>query len=142
MNLLHTVVNDPEKELNIRYEAFPRSYVEVIDRLIDLAKKNGSKDVIQSSRDWQTIEYIYKAFSILFPNEHAQFEKNMQELRARQLNRNSIAKQDGGMIQFQLNMPQKLYDMIITFFPKQAFDKKFVQGLAKHLPVLQVAERL
>jgi len=51
-------------------------------------------------------------------------------------------KEDGGLIQKQLEVPETFYTMIKIFYPDQKWDRKFVAGLAKRIPILKVAKNI
>lgn len=46
------------------------------------------------------------------------------------------------MIQHQLEIPEKFAELIWAIFPDQKFDRDFVRGLSKTLPILKVASKL
>jgi len=130
------IISDPILG-EIKMEAFPRHAVEAIDSLIELAKKNKSKDTVKTEKDWQTIEFIYKVFSVIFPLSDLALKKSIKEFRASE-NPHGIGRGAGeALIQHQLEIPQPLYTMINTIFANQKWDKKFVKGIAKVLPQLK-----
>lgn len=121
---------------DIKMEPFPRITVEVVDRLVEIAKKNGSKDVVQTSKDWDTIAKMYEVFRVFFPKTEAAFVEGIQDFRKRE-NAHGIGKEGGAAVQHQLEVPMPLFQMIETIFPQQKWDKKFVKGIAQVLPQLK-----
>jgi hypothetical protein len=125
----------------ISYVPYERQYVEFIDALIDFAKKNQSTSQIVSDADWKTMEFIYKGWKTFYPIHATQFEDHMKDVR----NHSHIAgivKEGEGMIQYQLEIPEKLYHMIQIIFPNQKWDREFIRKFAQHFPTLRAAERL
>lgn len=131
-----------DPKTGLEYVPYETPLVNAIDKLIEIAKKNESKDSIQREKDWETMEWIVKLWSYLYPDHFYQFSKHMKELRSH-ANMNGVAKEHGGaMIQHQLEIPQRLYQMIGVVFPYQKFDKKFVAQFASKLPMFKGADKL
>lgn len=124
---------------NVPYE---RQYVEFVDSLLQIARKNESKSRVQHQKDWETIHFIYRGFCALFPKTAADFEKHMKNMRSMARNDKGIAREGEAMIQHQLEVPQPFYQMVNTIFPDQKWDKQFVFQLSKYLPVLKPNEKI
>ena len=119
---------------------FERYYVEFVDKLIEIAKKHGSKDYVETSYDWKTIEFIYRGFRIFFPKTAEDFEKHMNDVRVNS-NKTGSAKGEGGAeVQLQMELPLPLYQMIKSIFQKQVWDKQFIKEFAKHFPQFKGGE--
>ncbi len=126
----------------IEYIPYERYYVQFIDSLLNVAKKNGSKSRVETSFDWNTVEFMYKGWRILFPQTAESFEKHMSEVRHHS-NTVGTAKEKGGAeVQYQLELPRPLHDMMKVIFPDQVWDKKFIQSFIKHFPTLRAAEKI
>lgn len=134
-----TNVRKPTKaeELNpwgLEEVPYERYMVEYVDKLIEVAKNNGSKGRVQTSLDWKTMEFIYKGWKVLYPKSSQEFESNMKLWRLR-ANDWGVSKEKGGaMIQHQLEVPMPLYQLIAAIFTDQTWDKKFVKSFARHFP--------
>lgn len=98
-----------------------------VDALMDIHIKAGRPRRVESSIHWQMLEYIMELWQGLYPQHAKDFLSSMEKFR-RASNRLGIGKEKGGaLVQHQLEMPQKLYQMITFVFPDQELDKKFVQ---------------
>jgi hypothetical protein len=52
-------------------------------------------------------------------------------------------KEDGADLwQRQLEIPVTFYNMIKAIYPDQKWDRKFVGGLARRIPILKVADKI
>lgn len=120
---------------NIPYET---PIAQFVDTLVEVAKKNGSKDYVQTSQDWETIQYIYKGWTILYPKTSNDFLKAMKEWRLR--NGRGFSKEGNAMIQHRLEVPSPLFAMVKTIFPKQTWDRKFVAKFISELPAFRATE--
>lgn len=123
-------------DLDIHYEPFDALTVEAVDRIVEIAKKNGSQDYIQTEADWRTVETIYKVFSIMYPETNKDFEKAVKSFRDKS-NTHGIGKDGEGLVQHTLEVPQPFYQMMKTIFPLQEWDRKFCLKMAQKLPQLK-----
>lgn len=118
----------------IDYVLYEKHYVDYVDSLLKLAKKNESSLYVKSDRDWETINFLYKGWRIFFPVTSKDFEKHMSVHRAVSKDK-GIAKEEGGaIIQHMIEVPRPLYDMIHSIFPMQTWDKKFTAKFSEKLP--------
>lgn len=125
-----------DNDLDIEMVPVYRQLSEAIDSIIEVANKNGSKDSVVTSGDWETVIYIFKVWETLYPQQASDFYKSMSFFRSHETT--GVAKDKGGAtIQHQLEVPQQFYLMFKVFFPKQKWDKKFVRGLSSVLPQLK-----
>lgn len=126
-------IKDPR--LDIQMEPFPRITVELVDKMVEIAKKNESTSHVQTSGDWDTIINLYKLFKTFYPKTEADFIKQMKDFRKDEY-AHGIGGDKGARIQHQMEVPKPLFSMIMAIFPDQQWDKKFVKDLAKVLPQL------
>ena len=122
---------DPYEGIN--YIPYERPVVDFIDKLLDVAKTNGSKDDIKTSYDWKTLEFLYKGWSILYPVSARDFEKHMKRVRTDTRN-NGVVHEGSAMLQSLVEIPQPLYRMIRIIFPKQKWDRKFIDRFVTYFP--------
>ena len=121
------------------WEPFKKEVVDAVDTIVLAAKKNGSKDIVQTSRDWDTMRKIVEVWHILFPSDYEVFVKSQKIIRDSLNNPNASAKDKGGAeIQHQLNLPQMLFTMIGIVFPLQIWDKKFVAQFSREIPMFKI----
>lgn len=126
-----------KKDLAVDMVPYPKAYVEAIDTLIAFANKQGSNSRVETSADWKTMEFIYKIFSIVWPEDEALFIRSMKEFRAVE-NKHGIGKgEDGALIQHSLEVPEKFHALVRVIFPDQKWDTVFCRSLAKALPQLK-----
>ena len=121
----------------ITYEPFAAHVVLAVDHMVDIAKKNGSKDYVQTSADWATIRELFNLYAKMYPQHYTTFTKGIKEYRQTE-NAHGIAKDKGeAMIQHVLEVPDKFHAMVKTIFPLQKWDRKFTLRLAKECPALK-----
>lgn len=146
ISVLNDIAQFPEdKEKNpwgIKNIPYDRPIVDFVDALVAIAKKNGSKDQVETSYDWNTLDFMYKGWKILYPKTSKEFEDHMREWR-RYSNHLGISKEKGGaMLQHKFNLPMPLYQMIDAIFPKQKWDKKFVDEFARRFAMFAGSDNL
>lgn len=124
----------------IYYVEVPRRKVEIVDKLVELAKNSGT--TIENDRDWEIVAKLFEFFKVEFPEDHYYFLQGIAQMRAQHNYGNAIIKEGEGMIQHQLEIPEKFAELIMAVFPDQKFDRDFVRGLAKTLPILKVASKI
>lgn len=130
------VNNNPWGIKMIPYE---RAIVDFIEALLDVAHRNNSRDYIQHEKDWQTMEFMYRGWSILYPKSAKEFENEIKTLRSMQRGRHAIAKDKGGAImQHKLKVPRPFFDMMTTIWRNQVFDERFVNQFARRFPAFKV----
>ncbi len=120
----------------IHYEPFAAHVVEAVDYLIDIAKKNGSKDHVQTSADWATIREIFVLYAKMYPKHYEEFIKGIKEFRQIELS-HGIGGDKGARIQHVLEVPDKFHAMVKIIFPLQEWNRKFCLRLAKECPALR-----
>lgn len=108
-----------------------------MDKLVDVAKRNGSKNVVETSLDWKTIEFMYKGFKILYPMSARDFENSMNFFRTSEQFNKGMSKEGSALIQHLVEVPAPLYHMVKVIFPLQPWDRKFITALGNHLPQLK-----
>ena len=124
----------------IYYVEVPRRKVEIIDKLVELSKNSGT--TIESEKDWEVVAKLFDFFKTEFPEDHYYFLQGIAHMRSQYDHGDAIIKEKGGMIQHQLEIPEKFAELIYAIFPDQKFDRDFVRGISKTLPILKVASKL
>lgn len=132
--------------MNDDYEVIqmPKILIEVVDTLDKYFKLHGNKQgVVDSKADWKLVEMCYDLFRISYPEDLKVFIATQKQIRYNLKNEDGSIKEKGGArAQHMMNIPQKMYQLINTFYPNQTWDRKFVLELAKHLPVFKVPKKL
>lgn len=119
------------------YVPFEKELVGFVDAAVEMASKLKINKSIQSENDWKVAEFIYKGWKTLYPTQSDEFEKHMSIIRAISVT-NGVSREKGGAtIQAQMEVPQRLYQMLGSFFPYQIWDKKFVREFSKRFPQLK-----
>lgn len=128
-------------DLDIRQEFFQRHVVDATDAIVIAAKKNGSKDKVQTSKDWETMAVIVNVWSILHPKDYSRFVESQKKIKANLINRNASAKGKGGaIIQHKMEMTPQLMQMIKVIFPLQEWDSKFIAQFTRKMPLFKIPE--
>lgn len=127
-------------ELDVRYIEVPRLTLLSVDKIVALAK--GRPTHVDGDKDWEVIWELFVLWYQQYPEHYEAFQRSIAELRSALKDKNGFIREEGGLIQRQLEIPQAFYQMIKAVYPDQKFDKKFVTGLARRIPVLKVAENI
>ena len=122
------------------YVEVPRRKVQIIDKLVELSKNSGT--TIESDKDWEIVAKLFEFFKTEFPEDYAYYLQSIAMLRSQHNYGKAFIKQGDSMIQHQLEIPEKFAEMIYAIFPDQKFDRDFVRGLSKTLPILRVASSI
>jgi hypothetical protein len=124
-------------DLQLHYEPFNARLVYMVDHIVEIAKKNGSKEYVQTSHDWDTVREIFSIWSKLFPKHYENFAQSIREFRSTE-NAHGIGKGKGGaVIQHNLEVPEMFHNMVKIIFPDQKWDTRFAHQLAKEVPILK-----
>lgn len=124
----------------IYYVEVPRRKVQIIDRLVELSKNSGT--TIESEKDWEIVEKLFDFFKSEFPEDYQHFLIGISQMRSNYSYGKAFIKEGSGMMQHQMEIPEKFAELIYAIFPDQKFDRDFVRGLAKTLPILKVASSI
>ena len=122
------------------YVEVPRKKVEIVDKLVELSKNSGT--TIESEKDWEIVEKLFDFFKVEFPEAYNDYLQSIAILRSQHNYGNAIVKEGEAMMQHQLEIPEKFAELIWAIFPDQKFDRDFVRGLSKTLPILKVASKI
>lgn len=117
---------------------YPKAVVEWIDKMLEFKKIHNCQNIVEGDSEWDLIDYLYKGWQIVYPDESSNFEQSMDFIRRHTVNK-GIAKDKGeAMIQHQLEVPENFYKMFRVLFPYQNWDKKFVTKFINHFPQFDV----
>lgn len=122
------------------YVEVPRRKVQIIDRLVELSKNSGT--TIESDADWEIVAKLFEFFKSEFPEDYQHFLIGIAQMRSNYNYGKAFIKQGEGMVQHQMEIPEKFAELIYAIFPDQKFDRDFVRGLARTLPILKVASSI
>ena len=122
------------------YVEVPRRKVELIDKLVELSKNSGT--TIESEKDWEIVAKLFEFFKAEFPEDYAYFLQGIAQIKREHNYGKAFIKQGSGMMQHQMEIPEKFAELIYAIFPDQKFDRDFVRGLARTLPILKVASSI
>lgn len=126
-----TIPANPQyKHFGIDSVPYEGALVAFVDALVELAKKNGSKDQVETSFDWNTIDYMFKGWQTLYPNTMKDFLDHMAMWRSQSTKYGVSREKGGAMIQHKMELPRPIHDMMKIIFPKQKWDKKFTEKFA------------
>jgi hypothetical protein len=128
------------EEIDIRYVEVPKLTLNKVDRIVELAKDRPT--FIDGDKDWEVIWELFILWCEQYPAHYMEFQKSIKVIRDSLKDENGFVREDGGLIQKQLEVPETFYHMIKIFYPDQKWDRKFVAGLAKRIPILKVAKNI
>lgn len=125
----------------IEWTPFEKELVFFIDNLLEMHKKRGSPTQVSSESDWDTLSYIIKGFTVLYPQLAKDFFDNMT--RWRQLSAShGVSREGEARVQHQLEVPEKIHGMIKIVYPDQKWDKKFVAKFARRFSSFMGTDKL
>jgi hypothetical protein len=127
----------------VSFSDLDRKIAHVVVLVHEFWKQHGSKSGhVESEGDWKTIEFLYKAYVTIHPEDAKRFIETQRHIRTHLRNDKAVAREGDGLIRQTINVPTTLYRSINLYYPYQKFDKRFVHTLATRLPVLRVPKRL
>lgn len=133
---------DPLRHFGIDSVPYEGALVAFVDALIELAKKNGSTLRVETSLDWQTIDYMFKGWQVLYPKTSTDFLEHMKAWR-RSSTDHGISRESGGAtVQHKMELPRPIFDMMKIVFPLQVWDKKFSEKFANRYAGLKGTDKL
>ena len=128
-----------DEALDIQLEPFAAHVVAGTDYVVGVAKKNGSKSHVQTSKDLQTLRAIFDVWTRMYPAYYEEFMKGIRWFRKNE-GAHGIGGDKNARIQHQLEVPQKLYEMIMAIFPDQDWDRPFIKKLVQAIPEVKVID--
>lgn len=123
----------------------PNSVLQASTALDKFWQLHGSKDgYVQGRADWEIIGYCYELFALRYPTDLRIFVETQKRVRENlKFEHGNVEKASSSVEgQHMMNIPQKMYQLINTFYPNQKWEKPFVIELARKLPVLSVPKRI
>jgi hypothetical protein len=122
------------------YVEVPRRKVQIIDALVELSKNSSTS--IQTNKDWEIVEKLFEFFKTEFPEDYQHFLIGIAQIKRDHNYGKAFIKEGESMVQHQMEIPEKFAELIYAIFPDQKFDRDFVRGLARTLPILKVASSI
>lgn len=117
--------------LDIQWVPFPADLVFQVDRIVELAK--GSQGAVQSQGDLKVLREIYELFRKYYPEANKDMEIAVKHFKTYEKEK-GISKEGSAMIQHQIEVPERLYQLISAVYPNQKWDRKFVRILVQAIP--------
>jgi hypothetical protein len=128
--------------MEVDYFSVPRKQLVIIDKVVEKLKDNKT-GVVESPSDWEAIVLLFELFSVDHPEHYAHFVELMKKYRSATTFNNSIVDDgQGDKVQHMLEIPEMFYNYIYKMFPNQKWDRKFLNKLAKELPILKMSDNL
>lgn len=125
----------------IDYVTVPAIVAKGIDYLDRLSKHRSPEGIVETDKDWHILREMFKVWLTVYPLDAKDFVDNARTYKTHnQVSKGIIKEHGGAMIQHKLEVPEKLYKMIELMFPRQNFDKEFVEKLMSELPILNVTK--
>ena len=111
--------------------------IDAVERIVKKAApgKISPNGIIETDKDWELVVDIYYYWRTLFPEHYQWFLEGIQTIReAHTHNKGIVEEKDGTKLQHTMELPELLWGLIKTAFPKQKPDSEFRDGLLKRLP--------
>jgi hypothetical protein len=127
--------------IDIQYVAVSAKKLETVERIVELAK--GRPTFIDGDKDWEVVWELFVLWYTEYPEQYDAFQQSVAAIRTNLKDSNGMIKEDGADLwQRQLEIPVTFYNMIKAIYPDQKWDRKFVTGIAKRIPILKVADKI
>ena len=131
---------DPNE--GIEQVPYPRHLVEAIDKIIEMKRDLGVPDHVEGDNAWKVFDFIYEVWKTLYPDNYLEFVQTQQETWANLKNDYAASDREGeAQIRKVVEIPEKLFQMVMTTFPNQKWDKPFLTKLAKRIPLLRASKK-
>jgi len=129
-------------DLELQYVKVSARKLASVDKIVELAK--GRPTFVDGDKDWEVIWELFVLWYSEYPEQFHDFQESISQIRREMVNeKNGIFKSETGELwQRQLEIPVTFYNMIKAIYKDQKFDRKFVIGLAKRIPILKVADKI
>lgn len=125
------------------YTAVPLPMLKDIEHLVDVRKKASPDGRIESDKDFEILVNVYGVWRKYFPEDYRSFIKSAEQIRndVTMQGTKGIVKGEGeARMQHQLEIPEKLHQMIVIIFPQHKYDKAFVKKFVQYLPEFRVSD--
>lgn len=121
----------------VKYVPYEGTLVSFVDRAVEMAHGNTSHK-IETESDWKVVEFLYKGFSILYPQDCQAFENYMHKVHLDSHDNRGISKgEHGAQLEHLLEIPEIFYKMIMVIFPEQKIqDKVFARKFMKRFKMV------
>jgi len=125
----------------IQYVAVSNRKLQTVERIVELAKDRPT--FVDGDKDWEVIWELFVLWYSEYPEQYDEFQKSIAEIRNNLKDSKGMIREDGADLwQRQLEIPATFYSMIKAIYPDQKWDRKFVSGLARRIPILKVADKI
>lgn len=137
----HTSTMNIDDQIELQYVTVSNRKLKTVEKIVELAK--GRPTFVDGDKDWEVIWELFILWYTEFPEHYDEFQKSIADIRKNLKNSNGMFKSETGELwQTQLEIPVSFYNMIKAIYPDQKWDRKFVAGLAKRIPILKVADKI
>lgn len=141
MSQINVLINKDLNPFGIDYVPFETILVRFVDHILEERIKMGRPTHVTNDNHWGLIEFIIEGWSELYPEYSHDFIVHMKRVRLH-ANHLGVSREGEAIIQHQLEIPQKLFQLIMVAFPDQKWDREFNLQFAKHFPSLKGADKL
>ena len=130
-----------EDNFELQYVAVSAKKLANVERIVEMAK--GRPTFVDGDKDWEIIWELFVLWYQEYPEHYDALQREIAEIRKSMVDKNGMIREpDSDLWQRQLEIPVTFYNMIKAIYPNQKWDRKFVAGLAKRIPVLKVADKI
>lgn len=131
--------------IGMEYVVVPKSLYAAVDVIDKYWQQHGNKEgTIEGKGDWAVVKYCYDLFCIAYPEDLKIFTATQKRVRANLKHKYGNVEKVGSSVEGQhmMNMPQKLYQLIATFYPQQKWTKEFVIEFCNKMPTFRVPDKI
>lgn len=126
------------KDLNkVDYVPFPYEMVARVDRIVAMAKS--SQGSVQSDADLKAVRMIFDLFVHYYPQAADDLYAAVRHYKSME-NDGGLGKEGSAMLQHQIEIPQRFYELMKAVYPNQKWDRKFIKKLVGVIPEVKATK--
>lgn len=125
---------NPDKYLV--WKQYKKSDVQAVDKLVDMAK---GRTTVSTESDWVLLGEVIEFYTERWPQEWREFVSSIPDIRH---TRGEGGYSESKEMKYVGAFPLRLNKIIKIVFPKQQFDKKFVNKFVKRFRIFKVGGEL
>ena len=121
-----------------------RWVVKALDVILEHWEKAGSRHAVESVKDWEILQSVWKLWKKAYPHEYAEFSYKIKQTRAAHLNKHGSSAKglDGGQVRHIADIPGRFDTMLKIFYPQQVYSKNFLHKLIKYIPDMKAPDKV
>lgn len=124
------------------YTTVPLRIIKDVEALMKSRKDISPDGMVESKADFEALTKIYIVWKNYFPEDYINFIKSADRIRRDIVSAGTkgIARSGSAAFQHQLEIPEKLHQLMVIMFPNLRYTKEFVKQFVEYLPEFKVTD--